>query len=226
MKSRSLAAAPALVTARIALAPSTAFAGPDEACAAAANDSEVLRRDVTRLTKARDELRVCAANECPSAVREECRKALDELESTISTVKTVVQPRQRNIEVRAKFQRLGATTSHGSSTMKVSGLALAWRLGAFFGPTAAHEQSTAHCPDNKCTQPNSDREALVEAKDAGNLSTAFFIAGGVLTAGGLTMFFPSPAGAPSPGGAGTKSARVRPSFGPTGVAVVLEGMTF
>lgn len=289
VKSRSLVAA-ALVTALVPLAPSPALAGPDEACASAANESEVLRHDVTKLTKARDKLRVCAANECPSAVREQCRKALDELESTVPTVvftaederggalfeirvamdgvpiaerldgspfavdagahtftftrdaaapievKAVVQPRQKNIEVRATFSKAGAapapptaepdrTPSSSKRVLPIVGLVVAGAgvvglgLGTFFGLTAAQKQSDAHCPDNKCTQPNSDREALVDAKDAGNLSTAFFIAGGVLTAGGLAIFFLSPR-------AGSKSARLRPSFGSNGASVVLEGVTF
>jgi hypothetical protein len=64
-------------------------------------------------------------------------------------------------------------------------------LGAVFGLQASSKQSQANCPDNVCTS-ESSLSTLHDAKSAGNLSTAFFVTGGVLLAGGVTLWALAP----------------------------------
>jgi len=94
-------------------------------------------------------------------------------------------------------------------------------IGAFFGLRAASKQSEAGCPNNVCDPSNGGRpESLKEAQSAGNLSTLFFVGGGVLAGGGLAMYLLAPR---SPAG---PAARVRPVVGPNAAAIVLEGAAF
>ena len=68
-----------------ALAPRSALA--DKAsCAAAADEGSVLRKDVSKLTKARELLRACNAEECDADIRDDCRRWLDEVEISLPTV--------------------------------------------------------------------------------------------------------------------------------------------
>lgn len=84
-------------------------------------------------------------------------------------------------------------------------------VGTVFGLTAKSKWSDAqgHCVNAEC-----DPEGVTladDAKSAGNLSTVFFIAGGVLAAGGAVLFFTAP------GSKTSVSARVTPN------RVMLEG---
>jgi hypothetical protein len=64
-------------------------------------------------------------------------------------------------------------------------------VGAGFGVDAIVEQHDARCPDNQC-RPGSNPGALGDAQTAGTLSTVFFVAGGVLAAGGLLTWWLAP----------------------------------
>jgi len=91
-----------------------------------------------------------------------------------------------------------ASTSGGSkSVLGVVGLGVGAAgvvglgVGAVFGAETITNQSDAHCPRNVCAA-GSNPGALRNAAADGNLSTAFFIAGGVLTAAGVTTWLLAP----------------------------------
>jgi len=94
MSARFVAGLTVSVAASLLLVSPPAFAGVEETCVAAANESESLRKDVTKLTKAREKLRACAADECPGPIRDECRKSLGEVEAQIPTVVLVAEDGQ------------------------------------------------------------------------------------------------------------------------------------
>jgi hypothetical protein len=89
-------------------------------------------------------------------------------------------------------------------------------VGAFFGLRTSSKWSDAqaHCTNGEC-----DKEGVqlaTDAKNAGNVSTIAFIAGGVLAAGGAVLFFMAPGGGGAVGGA---PAAVRVGVGPGNVVV-------
>ncbi len=61
------------------------------ACAAAADDASVLRRDVQKLTRTRDLLLVCVAEGCDADIRDDCRRWLEEVEANLPTVVFVAE---------------------------------------------------------------------------------------------------------------------------------------
>ncbi len=266
-------------------------------CVSAANEGGVLRRDVTKLVSARDRLRVCAADDCPTEIRDDCRKLLAEVEGAIPTIVPVAEDAtgsalldvrlevdgvtvaqkleglplsfdagahkvafvrgservemnvvltagRKNVDVRARFQDVNVpptvpaaavTTDRGpspppaearSSSLRWVGLGAAGLgvvglgLGTVFGLRASSLQDEAGCPDNRCRDETSAGK-LRDAQSAGNLSTVFFVAGGVLAAGGVTLFLLSP----SEGGdvKTAKTARTRIAPLPSGAAMVFEG---
>jgi hypothetical protein len=106
--------------------------------------------------------------------------------------------------------------SHGSPwktvgivTTVVGGAGLA--AGAIFGLEAMSKKSDAGCSSNQCSG-GSAREDIQSARSDGNLSTAFFIAGGVLAAAGLTLW------ALAPG-----SVQATPAVGSNTAGVVVRG---
>jgi len=275
------------------------MAAPQE-CLDAANEAEILRKDVTKLTRARDRLRACAVEECPTAVRADCQKHFDEVEATIPSVlliaeddqgnqlfdakvmvdgaplvekldgkpvvldggartftfqregvsvdvKHVLEPGGKNTRVVARFTKatpaapvpvgpVGASdvvtpaaSSSGSPlptiglvTAGIGGVGLI--VGTIFGLSAGSKKSDAGCDPNSVCPDETSAGVLRDAQSAGNMSTAFFIAGGVLVAGGLSMFFL----APKHGGstANAPQARLRPAVGPGVAGLVFEGVTF
>jgi hypothetical protein len=121
-----------------------------------------------------------------------------------------------------------ATSGAGGTALPVLGLAsagvgvISLGLGAIFGLVAANKQSDANCPDNRCdASKGGSSTRLRDAQSAGNLSTVFFIGGGVLAAGGLTLYLLAPKSSSK-----DVSARLRPVVGPNAAAVVLEGIVF
>ncbi len=77
--------------------------------------------------------------------------------------------------------------------------------------------NAASCPESTRPQAQSDRQTAVTD---GNVSTVAFVAGGVLVAGGITLFLasPSPQGRPRAVG-----LRVAPTWGPHAAGLHLQG---
>jgi serine/threonine-protein kinase len=111
--------------------------------------------------------------------------------------------------------------SGGSNVLRPIGLAAAGvglvgvGLGAYFGLKASSKQddSAPHCSGNFCDPEG--RSLRGDAIDAGNASTVLFVAGGVLVAGGLTLFFLAPR-------LGAKTA-VTPLVGPRAAGAGFSG---
>ena len=70
-------------------------------------------------------------------------------------------------------------------------------VGSVFGLQAMSKKNDANCPDNHCAG-GGDPEALRTAVKNGNLSTVFFVAGGVLAAGGVALLVLTPKGESAP----------------------------
>jgi serine/threonine-protein kinase len=94
-----------------------------------------------------------------------------------------------------------ATSS--SSPLRLTGLVaagigvLGLGVGTYFGIVAIEKQQDAHCPGNVCTPPSGKPDVLREANDAGKLSTAFIVGGGVFVAAGAALWLFGPrAGGP------------------------------
>jgi hypothetical protein len=84
----------------------------------------------------------------------------------------------------------------GTAGLAVAGVGTAGLvLGVIFGAETIAKQHDADCPGNVC-RPGSNPAALRDAQSFGNLSTGFFIAGGVLLVGGATTFWLAPHSAP------------------------------
>lgn len=79
-------------------APSRASAAGVEACLAAAERGEPLKKQ-GRLLAARKELSICARDQCPAAVRNICRKDIGEIDSSMPTLVVSVRDGKGN-EVR------------------------------------------------------------------------------------------------------------------------------
>jgi hypothetical protein len=65
-------------------------------------------------------------------------------------------------------------------------------LGSVFGLQASSKKSDAGCDANSVCPTSTALDTLHDAHSAGDLSTAFFVAGGVLAAGGITMWALAP----------------------------------
>jgi hypothetical protein len=87
-------------------------------------------------------------------------------------------------------------------------------LGSVFGVEASSKKGSANCNSNSVCPNGTDLSTLQSAQSAGNLSTVFFIAGGVLAAGGIMTWALAPSG----------SVRVAPSVGAGGGGVTMRGM--
>jgi hypothetical protein len=86
-------------------------------------------------------------------------------------------------------------------------------VGTVFGMQAISKKSDAGC-DSKSTCPNgSALDKLHDAHGAGDLSTIFFVAGGVLAGAGITMWALAP----------TMSVQVAPSVGQNTAGMTLRG---
>jgi hypothetical protein len=86
-------------------------------------------------------------------------------------------------------------------------------IGAVFGLMASSKKSDAGCASNGACPSQDGVNKLNDSLSAGNLSTVFFIAGGVLAAAGVTIFVLAP-GAPM---------QVAPSVGANEAGLALRG---
>lgn len=77
--------------AALVLVSSAASAAPVEVCVSAANEAAQLRTDETKLTKALEQSRICAAEDCPAMIRDDCRKTLAELTASVPSVVLVAE---------------------------------------------------------------------------------------------------------------------------------------
>jgi hypothetical protein len=111
------------------------------------------------------------------------------------------------VESQSDPREKASASGPGWSTQKTLGVVAAGvglvgvGLGTFFGLGANSKWSDAqsHCSNAEC-----DAEGVSlasDAKSAGNMSTVFFVAGGVLLAGGAVLYFTAPS-SPKPIAAG------------------------
>jgi hypothetical protein len=91
----------------------------------------------------------------------------------------------------------------------VAGLA----AGTIFGLQASSKKSDAACDANSVCPTRAALDKLHDAHSAGDLSTVFFAAGGVLAAGGLAMWALAPSG----------SVQVAPSVAGHDLGITLRG---
>ncbi len=274
----------------------SAHADGKATCVAAANEANVQRQsDPTKLLDLRKKLLTCAADECPAAVRDECREQLAAVEGELPSVvlvaedggghalldvrvsldgvllaerldglpvaldpgahelvferaeappvrvTTIARAGQKSQPVIARFEVEGSPAPPtprdaapepppgegprrplrmvglGVGALGVIGLGVA----GVFGLRAISKQSDADCMNNLCATPDK-LSAHRDAQNAADVSTGFAIAGGVLTAAGLALFFLAPTSRP----AGTNAAGLRPVVGPTAVGVTYNGVFF
>lgn len=81
-----------LVASAIVFATSIAWADAKSTCIAAANEANVERQsEPTKLLDRRKKLRACAADECPAAVRDDCREQLSSIERDLPSVVLVAE---------------------------------------------------------------------------------------------------------------------------------------
>jgi hypothetical protein len=112
-----------------------------------------------------------------------------------------------------------AAPAHGGSSFKTVGLVtggvgiLGLGAGAVFGLEALSKKNDANCASDGACSSQGAVTTQRDAQNAGNLSTVFFIAGGVLAAAGITMFALAP----------SSTAQVTPSVGTNEAGVVLRG---
>lgn len=81
-------------------------------------------------------------------------------------------------------------------------------IGIAFGLVALDKKNNAGCDSNSVCPTESAASALRDAKDAANVSTAFFVVGGVLAAGGLSLWLLAPGSVQAAATAGPHSAGV------------------
>jgi hypothetical protein len=86
-------------------------------------------------------------------------------------------------------------------------------VGAIFGLDALSKKHAAGCGGNSICPDDASANMLRSAGSAGNLSTIFFVAGGVLAAGGIATWALAPAA----------GLRAVPSVGRNAAGVVVEG---
>ena len=255
--------APALlrITAGLSLfvcAPARA-AEPTTSQCLAASDASLKAGNEHKLLSERQELLICAASSCPSEIRKECARRVEEVNASIPTLvfqakdptgadlsavkvtmdgnvlaeqlngtalavdpgehaftfETAGQPtvekqlvvREGEKERRESIQfgsPSGDDVNHptetvasgGHKTQKIIAVVVAGvgvvglGLGGTFGVMAMSRKDEAHklCPDAACDTA-AGSQAWKDAKTAGTISTAGFIAGGVLLATGAVLWF-------------------------------------
>jgi hypothetical protein len=108
---------------------------------------------------------------------------------------------------------------HKSSPLKLVGLVTAGLgvvglgVGAVFGLSAMGAKNDAHCTSSNVCSSNADAQKLKDAGNAATMSTVFFIAGGVLAAGGITLFAVAP----------SSSVQVAPTVGIGSAGLTVQG---
>ncbi|MBX3232381.1 MAG: hypothetical protein KF837_33960 [Labilithrix sp.] len=132
-----------------------------------------------------------------------------------ATRKPEVAPSATVVEPAPEPKRSGTSWGAiGLGTAAVGAVGLG--LGVYFGAKAMSLQNDAKCPENKCGA-DGDPSVLRDAKSAANVSTALFVAGGILGIGGLAILLLSP----SPSSAAT--VRLRSVASGEVAGAVLEG---
>jgi hypothetical protein len=111
------------------------------------------------------------------------------------------------------------TGPHKSSPLKLVGLVTAGLgvvglgVGTVFGISAMGDKNDAHCTSSSVCMSNADAQKLKDAGSAASLSTIMFIAGGVLVAGGITLFAVAP----------SSSVKVAPAVGLGSAGLTVQG---
>jgi hypothetical protein len=134
-----------------------------------------------------------------------------ELKEEPVSAQPVPTPKQPEKEKEADKDEGGWSTQRTLGLVGIGVGVVGLGVGTVFGLSAKSKWSDAqgHCVNAEC---DADGVTLADdAKSAGNLSTVFFIAGGVIAAGGAVLFFTAP------GSKTSVSARVTPN------RVLLEG---
>jgi hypothetical protein len=98
------------------------------------------------------------------------------------------QPLPTSVEPRATSQSALRPIGLVTAGLGIVGLG----VGSFFGLQAMGKKSDAGCTADKLCPDEPAANTFRDAASAGNLSTIFFVAGGVLAAGGLTMWLVAP----------------------------------
>lgn len=88
-------------------------------------------------------------------------------------------------------------------------------IGTALGISALSKKSEASCNGDACAT-DAQTNLLISAKSTGNVSTIFMVAGGVLVAGGVVLWFLKPSEHKTEAG-------LAPTFGPEGMGVVARG---
>jgi hypothetical protein len=86
-------------------------------------------------------------------------------------------------------------------------------IGTVFGLQASSKKNDAGCDSNSVCPNQGAASTLAQAANDGNLSTAFFVIGAVLTAGGITIWALAP----------SAPVQVAPSVGQNDVGMTLSG---
>jgi hypothetical protein len=86
-------------------------------------------------------------------------------------------------------------------------------VGTVFGISAMGDKNDAHCTSNNVCSSQTDAQKLKDAGSAAGLSTIMFIAGGVLAAGGITLFAVAP----------SSSVQVAPAVGLGSAGLTVQG---
>ncbi len=88
-------------------------------------------------------------------------------------------------------------------------------VGTALGISALSKKSDAACNGDACPT-DAQTNLLLSAKNTGNVSTIFIVAGGVLVAGGVVLWILKPSEHKT-------EARLAPTFGPDGLGLVARG---
>lgn len=88
-------------------------------------------------------------------------------------------------------------------------------IGSALGISALSKKSDAACNGDACPT-DAQTNLLLSAKNTGNASTIFMVAGGVLVAGGVVLWILKPSEHKT-------EARLAPTFGPDGLGLVARG---
>jgi hypothetical protein len=156
--------------------------------------------------------------EAPDGTKTDKQAIVAEGEKGKRIVATLGKPPASPTGAAAGVTQSPSTSEGGGSAWKTIGIVTASvgvvgiGVGSFFGLRAMSEKSDSGCADNQCPN-DAAANTWRSAKDAGNLSTIFFVAGGALAAGGLTLFALAP----------RARVDVAPSVGSGTAAMVLKG---
>ncbi|MGH7439224.1 MAG: hypothetical protein ACRENE_26360, partial [Polyangiaceae bacterium] len=113
---------------------------------------------------------------------------------------------------------------HKGSPLKLAGMVAAGLgvvglgVGAVFGLTAMSDKSGAHCTSSNVCPDSGSAQKLKDAGSAATMSTVFFIAGGVLAAGGVALWLGAPSGSSS-----KTAVQIAPAIGLGSAGLTMQG---